>query len=597
MGKFTDEEIERLTNNPNVDRIVEGRVYLNYEYKIELYNLWDDTYSLKCIGNKLKSDGIYFNKKFAVFYGDIIRNFKKRGKPKNKNYNISTIHKDDIDYLLSTNLFERKCKGITITHNFYNRCKELIEKHSIEEIFEMNNIDLSKVSYQRLYILSNKLKGKVYKQSKRDIEQIKTKYKNNKYIEFTNKSIKLNDSFYNKAINLKNHDIKDLLGIFNINLNDFDYQFKYRIVKNINEYVKLSNVFKYDLTTLSNLVNAYEKEITYINLKTKYNKHIFYNFAKETCNDNFSITSFCKLFNISRSHLYKYINITDFTEKEIINIDYSIELEILKSIINKYPYPLGVRMLKVLLPEKHKMSRKKITKILKMNNLLLPPNINKRNKFIKENLKPNLLDRRFRLARPMSILSTDVTYLIYYNKRIYLSAIKDTVTGKILAYHLSIYNDINLIINTIKKLDKYKFNNAIIFHSDQGIVYFSYEVQDAIKKLGFRQSMSKRGSCWDNASIESFFSRYKNDFKYQNYTNIDVLDVMTNEYVLFYNNIRPQESRLNMSPNNYEFHLNHLSNDEFNTYLLKEKIKYDKMKENSTKKIKERIKLMGEING
>ncbi len=596
MGKLTDDEIKRLTNNPNVDRVVEGRVYLKYEYRIELYNLWKDSHSLKFIGNKLKSDGIYFNKKFAVFYGDIIRNFKKRGKPKNKNYTISIIPQEDIEYLLSTNLFEIKCKGITVTHDFYNICKGLIESHTIEEIFEMNNIDLSKVSYHRMYTLNNKLKGKVYKQTKRDIQHLKDKYKNNKYIEFTNKSIKLNDSFYSKVTNLTKHNIKYLLNIFDIELSDFDYQFKYRIQNNINTFVKSNKTYTYDLTTLSNLVSAYEKELKCINLSTKYNKHIFYKFAKETCNDKFSISSFCKLFDISRSHFYKYINIKDFTEK-IINVDYSIELEILKLIINKYPYPLGVRMLKVLLPEEHKMSRKKITKILKMNNLLLSPNKNKRNQFIKENLKLNLLDRRFRLARPLSILSTDVTYLIYYNKRIYLSAIKDTVTGKILSYHLSIYNDINLIINTIKKLDKYKFHNDVIFHSDQGIVYFAYEVQDAIKKLGFKQSMSKRGSCWDNASIESFFSRYKNDFKYQNYTNIDVLDVMTNEYVLFYNNIRPQESRLNMAPSDYEFYLNHLSNEEFDEYLLKEKIKYDKMKENSTKKIKERIKYIGEING
>ena len=121
---------------------------------------------------------------------------------------------------------------------------------------------------------------------------------------------------------------------------------------------------------------------------------------------------------------------------------------------------------------------------------------------LKNNRKPNLLKRRFRLARPNEILLTDVSYLKYStNKTEYFSCIKDAVTGRIVNHVTSSSNDLNLAKATIDCLDP---SENALFHSDQGTLYFNDAFQNKLKELGYEQSMSRRGNCWDNSSQESY---------------------------------------------------------------------------------------------
>lgn len=62
-------------------------------------------------------------------------------------------------------------------------------------------------------------------------------------------------------------------------------------------------------------------------------------------------------------------------------------------------------------------------------------------------------------------------------------------------------NDLNLATDTIAFLDS---TENTLFHSDQGTLYFNDEFQNKLKELGYEQSMSRRGNCWDNSSQESY---------------------------------------------------------------------------------------------
>ena len=109
-----------------------------------------------------------------------------------------------------------------------------------------------------------------------------------------------------------------------------------------------------------------------------------------------------------------------------------------------------------------------------------------------------------------------ISHIFIYGKglRAYLSAIKDGSTGEILAYHISDRMTLDLATDTLKKLKKNKhFKKAkdALIHSDQGVHYTSPIFQKAVKKLGLRQSMSRRGNCWDNAPQESFFGHFKDE--------------------------------------------------------------------------------------
>ncbi len=105
--------------------------------------------------------------------------------------------------------------------------------------------------------------------------------------------------------------------------------------------------------------------------------------------------------------------------------------------------------------------------------------------------------------------------------------------------------------------------------------------------------MSKRGNCWDNASIESFFSRYKYDFNYTNSKNLLDLQVKSKQYINYYNNKRPQLTRKLMTPTEYEIYLNSLNKEDFSKYLFKEQQKYDTMKQKAIEKCSKRMKDIG----
>ena len=196
---------------------------------------------------------------------------------------------------------------------------------------------------------------------------------------------------------------------------------------------------------------------------------------------------------------------------------------------------------------------------------------------LKNNRKPNLLKRRFRLARPNEILLTDVSYLKYStNKTEYFSCIKDAVTGRIVNHVTSSANDLNLATDTIACLDS---TENTLFHSDQGTLYFNDEFQNKLKELGYEQSMSRRGNCWDNSSQESYFGHMKDECDFSKCSTPEDVKKKVDEYIYYYNYERPQWTRNKMTPVDYENYLNSMSDGEYSEYMEIEQEKYDKMME------------------
>ena len=150
------------------------------------------------------------------------------------------------------------------------------------------------------------------------------------------------------------------------------------------------------------------------------------------------------------------------------------------------------------------MGRGKILKLMREADLKCE--VRKRNpsregsrNYMKENVKPNLVKRRFRLHRPGEVFLTDVTYMDYgEGKRAYGSALVDAVTGELTEFQLSSNNDIELAVKTVQAVPEGNPDTQIVVHSDQGSVYLSNDYQAKVAKLGFAQSMSKRGNCQDN---------------------------------------------------------------------------------------------------
>ncbi len=151
----------------------------------------------------------------------------------------------------------------------------------------------------------------------------------------------------------------------------------------------------------------------------------------------------------------------------------------------------------------------------------------------------NILDRNFHSDRPLEKLVTDITYLPYGQKQLYLSSILDLYSGEVIAFTNGEKQDTAFVLDTLDQLPTLPEN--CVLHSDQGSVYTSYEYQKAVKTKGI--TMTRKGTPADNASIESFHFSLKSETFYLNsidQTTTAIIERTVIEYIHYYNNIRIQ---------------------------------------------------------
>ena len=162
-------------------------------------------------------------------------------------------------------------------------------------------------------------------------------------------------------------------------------------------------------------------------------------------------------------------------------------------------------------------------------------------KRIEENVQPNLVKRQFKTKGFNQIWCTDVTYLIWGNKRAYLSTILD------LAYQISKFNNIPLVVDTLNKaLEKEKDVHGLILHSDQGFQYTSVEYKVICASKGITISMSRKGTPLDDSPIESWHGILKKETLYNNnITSLEHYIQLVEEWIAFYNSTRLKNRNLN----------------------------------------------------
>ncbi len=127
---------------------------------------------------------------------------------------------------------------------------------------------------------------------------------------------------------------------------------------------------------------------------------------------------------------------------------------------------------------------------------------------------PNLLaEVPLEACAPAKIIVGDITYLPLRNgKWCYLAVWQDKVTRSIIGWSIAETLEAELVISALKKaIMKGKVKAGAIIHSDRGSQYAAQEFRLLLQTNGFRQSMSGKGNCYDNAQAESFFSRFKTE--------------------------------------------------------------------------------------
>lgn len=252
----------------------------------------------------------------------------------------------------------------------------------------------------------------------------------------------------------------------------------------------------------------------------------------------------CRIAEISRAGYYKWKKNLVHREKRA-NRDADLKAHIL-SIHRIRPYFGYKRMRTALGKEGFVVNHKKVRRL--MRELQIRSVIRKKRPFCGRKpsaLFPNVLNREFSATAPVQKLVTDITYVRIGHEFAYLSAVMDLYNNEIVAWELSERNDLKLVMDTVQQLK----DGPSLLHSDQGFQYTSKSYAKLLEEKQLTGSHSRRGNCYDNACIESFFSHLKTEKLYlEKPNNLEQARSQITEYISFYNKERFQNKLGDLSP-------------------------------------------------
>lgn len=282
----------------------------------------------------------------------------------------------------------------------------------------------------------------------------------------------------------------------------------------------------------------------------------------QSADNSLSVRLLCSAAGVSRSGYYAWLKAAPAraAQEEKDRNDFDLILEAYR----KRGYSKGAQGIYMALLHRNPpviMNVKKIRRLMNKFNLSCP--IRKANPYRQmtralktSSVADNLLRRQFEDYGPRMVLLTDITYLPYNGTFAYLSTILDAFTKQILAYVVSPSLEVDFVLETVNQLVEYhgiSLHAETIVHSDQGCHYTSHRFISILYDKKLRQSMSRKGNCWDNAPQESFFGHMKDSVKNKlsaarEYSEVkDIID----DYIDYYNNDRYQWHLAKLSPNEF----------------------------------------------
>lgn len=223
----------------------------------------------------------------------------------------------------------------------------------------------------------------------------------------------------------------------------------------------------------------------------------------------------CEVLNIKRSSYYAWIKRPESNrkknDKELV--------EHIRRVHKESRETYGIRRIKTQLNKENiACGRDKVSKLMNENNI----HSRLKRKFKattysnhKYPVAPNLLNQDFKAEKPNEKWVGDITYIATDEGWLYLASIEDLFQKEIVGWSLGTRMTRDLVIGAMEQaITKHRPDAGLIFHSDRGVQYASYDYQELLRKNQIQQSMSRKGNCYDNACGESFFASLKKDVIY-----------------------------------------------------------------------------------
>jgi len=265
------------------------------------------------------------------------------------------------------------------------------------------------------------------------------------------------------------------------------------------------------------------------------------------------VAKLCKVLQVSRSGYYAWekrpmSNRDQETAKLIVEM---------KAIHSKSRYSSGSRKITEALKRTRLINHKRVERLCKQEGIR--SKLTKKYKATTNSnhtlpVAENLLNRDFYPTKPNERLVSDITYVWTSEGWLYVAAIMDLYGQKIIGLAMSDRMTKDLVIEALNNAyRRYGTSPGCLLHSDRGAQYCSSDYQRLLKKRGFICSMSRKGNCWDNAPMESFWGKMKYEWliDYQFKTRAEAKSAVFEYVEIFYNRQRLHASNRYLTPEEY----------------------------------------------
>ena len=267
----------------------------------------------------------------------------------------------------------------------------------------------------------------------------------------------------------------------------------------------------------------------------------------------YPVTIMCRLLNVSRSGFYRFMKRAEHPKNDVALVA-AVKAAFATS---KRTYG-SRRLVKQLHLQGHTAGRYQVRTLMRRYGLQVA---SRRRYRITTNsqhtmpVMPNVVARSFAVDAPNRVWAGDITYLWTRKGWLYLAVLLDLYSRRVVGWAIDRMMTVDLVKAALAMaVGRRQPQAGLIHHSDRGSQYASQAYQQELSRHGITCSMSRRGDCWDNAVVESFFHSLKGEctshklYHTRNEAKQDLIDYIE----MFYNSQRLHSYLGYMSPNQYE---------------------------------------------
>jgi putative transposase len=268
------------------------------------------------------------------------------------------------------------------------------------------------------------------------------------------------------------------------------------------------------------------------------------------------VSVMCQVLEVSRSGFYAWERRPQSDrsqrQEELVKEMRAVHAEKYK---DSYGSP---RMYQELVARGHEVSENTVARLMKENGLRATTARKFRHTTDSNHayaVADNVLDRQFEATGPNEKWVSDITYVWTDEGWLYLAAVEDLYSRKIVGWSLGERMTSELVSGAMRMAIGRRLPSVdLVSHSDRGSQYASGSYQELLKAHGITCSMSGRGDCWDNAPMESFFATFKKELVHQRRfaTRAEAREVVFEYIEVYYNGERRHSSLGYVSPQTFE---------------------------------------------